>query len=652
MRIKDFKIGTKLYLGFSLTIIIIVLFGLIAFSGFSNIMHQIKISNLTSDVVLEIGNAQAASLRYNIYLADEYHNLANEKIDIVTDNLKTIETMLKSEKNKKLIDDLILSISSYEQSNTDYFNLEKKKKELALISNSAATDVQDNIDLVIDVAKAYIQNNRDDISAIDRLYLLQEADNSMLTALLNMNRYLLSATITNKENLAKSLNNTINVLEKAMPLMASQETVKAIETALTSLEGYKSALNEYILLVNEQQTKQTEIKQFAGETLSTTSLLEEGINGFIANTRGTIFKLLITTLIFACLISVIIAIYTSRIITKPLTLGLNYAKTISEGDLTQDVRIDQMDEAGQLINALNAMNTKLREVIGTIIYSTDNIAAASQQISSTSQELSQGANEQASSVEEVSSTVEQITSNIEQNNENAHQTQQISLKAQTGIFDVNKHSEEAIKANKTIYEKINVINDIAFQTNILALNAAVEAARAGEHGKGFAVVAAEVRKLAENSKRAAEEIVELAQNGLSLTTESGEKLTLILPEIEKSTQLVQEITAASAEQTNGAQQINNAIQQLNSVTQQTAASSEELATSAEEMSSQADRLKDLIGFFKVEKSSSYKFDQNKIRNKRPVVNHKNKTMHRAPLDNTYKLDMDKDKESDIDYEEF
>ena len=213
--------------------------------------------------------------------------------------------------------------------------------------------------------------------------------------------------------------------------------------------------------------------------------------------------------------------------------------------------------------------------------------------------MSQGANEQAASVEEVSSTMEQMTANIQQNNQNAKQSQKISISAQEGITDVNERSQKAVAATKKISEKIDIINDIAFQTNILALNAAVEAARAGEQGRGFAVVAAEVRKLAENSKRAAEEIVGLSKNGLTLTQESGEKLAEMLPEIEKTTSLVQEIAAASSEQANGAEQVNNAMQQLNSVSQQNAAASEELAGNAEEMSSQTDQLKDIIQFFKV-----------------------------------------------------
>jgi methyl-accepting chemotaxis protein len=195
--------------------------------------------------------------------------------------------------------------------------------------------------------------------------------------------------------------------------------------------------------------------------------------------------------------------------------------------------------------------------------------------------------------------MEEMASNIQQTTENSEQTQGIVTNAVKGIQEGNKSSEIAVESMKNIAEKIKIINDIAFQTNILALNAAVEAARAGEHGKGFAVVAAEVRKLAERSKIAADEIDELSQSGVSISEKAGKQLAEIVPEIEKTANLIGEITAASNEQNSGAEQVNNAIQQLNQVTQQNAASSEEMATSSEELSSQAEQLKDIIGFFNV-----------------------------------------------------
>jgi methyl-accepting chemotaxis protein len=174
----------------------------------------------------------------------------------------------------------------------------------------------------------------------------------------------------------------------------------------------------------------------------------------------------------------------------------------------------------------------------------------------------------------------------------------MSIEANEGIKNVAERAQKSVEANKTILEKISVINDIAFQTNILALNAAVEAARAGEYGKGFAVVATEVRKLAERSKQAAEEIVRITQESYKFSSGAGEVMAETMPLVDKTTKLVQEISAASLEQNNGAVQVNNAIQQLNNVTQQNASSSEQLSVSADELSSQAEQLGEFISYFK------------------------------------------------------
>jgi len=297
--------------------------------------------------------------------------------------------------------------------------------------------------------------------------------------------------------------------------------------------------------------------------------------------------------------TIIFAFVLVRGIVGPLKKGISFAKDVASGNLDATVDIDQEDEIGELAKALRGMIGKLREAVSNIITGANNIASASQQVSASAQQLSQGASEQASSVEEVSSTMEQMAANIQQNTDNAQQTDKMSQGVSEGIKEVSEHAAKAVDANRVIADKIQIINDIAFQTNILALNAAVEAARAGEHGRGFAVVAAEVRKLAERSKVAAEEIVNLAQNTLEMAEGAGKKMQETLPQVEKTGKLVQEIAAASLEQNNGTAQVNNALQQLNLITQQNSAASEELSTSSEEMAAQADQLKEVASYFVV-----------------------------------------------------
>jgi methyl-accepting chemotaxis protein len=291
--------------------------------------------------------------------------------------------------------------------------------------------------------------------------------------------------------------------------------------------------------------------------------------------------------------------YISRII-KPLEGMVEMANQMAKGDLKTTIQVNASnDEIGMLYKAFTEMKSKLTAIINQIVEGAGQIANASEQLRITSIQLSQGASEQASASEEVSSTMEQMTSNIHQNKDNAGKTENITEEVTDGVMKGAEAANTSVTSMIEMAQKIVFIKDIAMQTNILSLNAAVEAARSGEHGKGFAVVAAEVRKLAEHTTSASAIIDKLIKESKLTVENTGEIMQTIVPKMTETSRLVQEISAASAEQATGAEQVNNAIQQLSQVTQQNAAASEEMASSAEELSAQAESLKHLISYFKV-----------------------------------------------------
>ena len=274
------------------------------------------------------------------------------------------------------------------------------------------------------------------------------------------------------------------------------------------------------------------------------------------------------------------------------------ARQVAQGNLM--VELKKRSENDFLMESLYNMVEKLKEIVHEIQAAADGVATGGQQLSATAQTLSQGATEQAASAEEISSSMEEMSSSIKQNADNASQTEKISNKSATDAREGGKAVNQTVAAMKEIATKISIIEEIARQTNLLALNAAIEAARAGEHGKGFAVVASEVRKLAERSQTAAGEISELSGRSVQIAEAAGQMLTAILPDIQRTAELVQEISAASKEQDAGADQINRAIQQLDQVIQQNASAAEEMASTTEELAGQAEQLKGTIAFFSLD----------------------------------------------------
>ena len=294
----------------------------------------------------------------------------------------------------------------------------------------------------------------------------------------------------------------------------------------------------------------------------------------------------------------IVWVFTTRM-KRALSSAVQLAESVANGDLRQTVDNTSKDEIGELLGVLNIMVLRLRDVVANVSTAARDVAAGASEMSSTSEALSQGATEQASATEEASASMEEMAANIKQSAKNASDTEKMALKSASDARESGEAVARAVNAMQTIAEKILVVQEIARQTDLLALNAAVEAARAGEHGRGFAVVASEVRKLAERSQLAAGEISNLSGNTVKAAQEAGEMLEELVPDIERTSQLVAEISRASQEQDAGATQVNIAIQQLDKVTQENTAAADEMSTTAESLASQAEQLQASIRFFRV-----------------------------------------------------
>jgi methyl-accepting chemotaxis protein len=463
------------------------------------------------------------------------------------------------------------------------------------------------------------------------------------------------------ENIAKFKKEYLAQMDVARPLFWTKEGKEAI----AKLDGVWSVLlpvlDEILAAVkkDELQVNRESIALTMGLGREKTDAVDDSITELVRrkennarkvyeesteiynSSRLTMFAIIGVSM----LVGLALGVGISRAISKPLVACVDFAKALARGDLGHKLDIERADEVGEvckamrevaaaegkvteiagrmaegelrirveprceadaLMRSLGSMIERLTEIVAEVKSGAENMASGAEELSASSESLSQGASEQAASVEESSSSMEQMSGSIMRNADNARQTETLANKAGSDATESGKAMADTVAAMRQIAAKISIIEEIARQTDLLALNAAVEAARAGEHGRGFAVVASEVRKLAERSQSAAAEINSLSASSLDVAERAGQLLEKLVPDILKTSDLVQEISAASNEQSTGADQVNRSLQQLDQVVQQNASASEELASTAEELSSQAAQLVSTVAFFQVASHTSSK----------------------------------------------
>lgn len=324
----------------------------------------------------------------------------------------------------------------------------------------------------------------------------------------------------------------------------------------------------------------------------------------LSNVRTLSHILIVGTLAILLIIAGALFWSTHQIIVKPLRKGVEVANQLAEGNLVVKVDVSNQDEVGQLLLAMQRMIAKLNEIVIDVNHTAGLLTSSSQKMSSSSAAMSQGATEQAASSEEASAAMQQISANIHQNTDNAMQTEQIAVQAARDAEMSGQAVADAVVAMQQIAKKISVVEDIANRTHILSMNASIEASKAQEYGKGFAVVASEVRTLAIQSEAAAKEISEFVLSSVELAEEAGNMLNTLVPGIQRTAELIQEISAASREQNSGVSQVNTAIQQLDEVTQHTSITAEELSQTADVLATQAEHLQATIEFFTIPEEPS------------------------------------------------
>ncbi|MBN2625650.1 MAG: hypothetical protein JXA95_03200 [Spirochaetales bacterium] len=605
MKIRKMSLRTKLIISFLSIIIMAAVIGLIGYSSINKINDLNEGGQLINTALVDTQDVQAASLRYVIYGDESYQADMKTEVQNVYTNAAEAKEHMANEADKLLVDELIRAMEKYDASNNRYYQLaldkikaEERRAEAAGITQAGITDLFDQ------EISAQVRNQGMDTEYYRAVSVAQELRNSYNRVRIWAGKYKSAVKAEDQDSIAKSWVEEITLSQElnqqCLNLFVLPSTLAGLREVHDALDNYAEEVETFRQINRDQREEQAVMRDEAANTLDAGRQVRDAMNVEIAKTTNQAIILILTLLGAAIITGLTISLMLTNNIMKSLGSEpdeiANIAEEIASGNLT--LEFDDRKAVG-VYKSMKNMTANLSSTMSDIRNASDQVSSGSGQISQSSQQISSGATEQASSTEEISSSMEELVSNIQQNTENAQKADEIARKAAEDASLGGESVNDTVLAMRSISEKIGIIEDIARNTNMLALNAAIEAARAGEAGKGFAVVASEVRKLAENSGKAAADITDISANSVKAAEQAGLIINNLVPQIQETAELVQEITMASEEQTRGAEQINTSIQQLDTVIQQNASASEELASMSEELNSQSEMMTNSIAFFKL-----------------------------------------------------
>jgi methyl-accepting chemotaxis protein len=598
------KLGHKIGGGFALVLVLTLTVSIVSWVGLLRIGDNVNKVTQMASAVRHMYSARLNVLYYILEKDNKYIELFADDIssvDKAADNV--LSSISQNDALRAEMHEIEGATADYKEHLESYAELEDKKK----VAVGTAVQHAANLGQAVENALEFFQTlalEKNVNGMVPQQYVQAYADVADIHARFLAARgfgkdFLVSGNKADADKVDKELSEILSLAGKASSHTEEAEAKQYLKQIVTSAQAYVVSFDEYVTLTVQQDEPFKAMGESAKVALESCVETSHKQTANMNEAMTWVRMIVLTGAGVAMFIGILLAWFITRIIVRAVQAGVSVAQSLAKGDFRVDIDTSRGDELGTLARAMETMVERLSGVVAEVRGAGENVAAGSEELSASSESVSQGASEQAASVEQISSSVEEMASNIRQNAANAQQTENIATRSADNARDGGKAVNQAVEAMRDIAEKISIVEEIARQTNLLALNAAIEAARAGEHGKGFAVVAAEVRKLAERSGQAASEISEMSSSSVKVAETAGEMLGQMVPDIEKTAQLVQEIAAASNEQNSNADQIAKAVRQLDTVVQQNAASSEELASTSEELSAQAERMQATMDFFRL-----------------------------------------------------